>query len=378
MDVSILKIKEDLLEKVKLAVIDGNDIIIGKYILNVLNSNIPNPFDSIMTVLIEGIKRVADMYETGECELPDLILAGESLKEALSIITNNVRDPSSFLQIKKGKVILGTVEGDTHDIGKNVVAAMLQANGFEVIDLGQNVPPQIFVEKAVEEKANIIGASSFMSSTRNSQKKILEELEKVGLRDKIIFLIGGAAVSKDYAKTIGADGYAKDAFETVELLEGLVNNQKKITPEKNHKLLLKMEENRKMIEQLADQVKQFQDIIGKTTSREVNVDKSRLLISQKFINVKNITFSEEKVYKILSSLSNKVRLRVLMALWQKPLHFSEIEEVISVKGGHLQFHVGKLKNEGLIEQKKNRGKYSVTQKGKKVIMITSQLSSLEN
>jgi DNA-binding HxlR family transcriptional regulator len=219
-----------------------------------------------------------------------------------------------------------------------------------------------------------------MSSTRIVQKKILEELEKVGLRDKIIFLTGGAAVSKDYAKSIGADGYAKDAFEAVELLEGLVNNQKKIKPEKNHKLLLEMEENRKMIEQLAGQVKRFQDLIGTiTSSREINeFDKGRLLISQKFVNINKITFSEEKIYKIVSSLSNKVRLKVLIVLWQKPLHFSEIEEATSVKGGHLQFHVGKLKNEGLIEQKKNRGKYSVTQKGKKVIMITSQLSSLEN
>ncbi len=379
MDASILKLKEDLLEKVKQAVIDGNDVIVGKYILDVLNSKIPNPFDSVMTVLIEGIKRVADRYETGECELPDVILAGESLKEALNVLTNTVHTPSYFTQTKKGKVLLGTVEGDTHDIGKNVVAALLRANDFEVIDLGLNVAPQIFVKMAIEEKANIIGASAFMSSTRSAQKKIIQELKKAGIRDKVIFIIGGASVSKNYANEIGADGYAKDAFASVDLLEELLRIKKQPDGPKdeNQKLMLiKMDENRKMIQELAEQVKNFQEFVGVVNNKELKKAESHLLVSQESINIDEIVLSEEKIHKILSSLSNIVRLRILRMLWQEALQFSEIEENILVKGGHLQFHIGKLKDEGLVTQEKNRGKYLITEKGRKIFAIINQIALL--
>ena len=379
MDASILKLKEDLLEKVKQAVIDGNDIIVGKYVLDVLNSKIPNPFNSVMTVLIEGIKRVADSYETGECELPDVILAGESLKEALNVLTNTVHIPSNFNRTIKGKVLLGTVEGDTHDIGKNVVAALLRANDFDVIDIGQNVAPQEFVKMAIEEKANIIGASAFMSSTRSAQKKIIKELKKAGIRDKVIFIIGGAAVSKNYANEIGADGYAKDAFASVDLLEELLRIKKQPDEPKdeNQKLILiKMDENRKMIRELAEQVKNFQDFVGIVNNKELNEVESHILVSQESRSIDEIVSSEEKIHKILSSLSNKVRLRILGVLWQEALQFSEIEENISVKGGHLQFHIGKLKDEGLVKQEKNRGKYSITEKGRKIIVIINQIALL--
>ncbi|MFX1520258.1 MAG: cobalamin-dependent protein [Promethearchaeota archaeon] len=378
MDAAILKIKEELLEKVKQAVIDGNDVIVGKYVLDVLNSKIPNPFESVMTVLIEGIKRVADMYETGDCELPDVILAGEALKEALSILTNNTNRDSYFPQAKKGKVILGTVEGDTHDIGKNVVAALLRANDFEVFDLGQNVPPQVFVKKAIEHNANIIGASAFMSSTRSAQKRIVADLKKAKIRDKVIFIIGGAAVSKAYANSIGADGYAKDAFETIDMLEELLNYQKQPDrpTDNNHKqILLKMDENRKMIQQLAEQVKQFQEFVGVVNNIENNT-KSHQWGLQESITSDKIMFSEEKIYNILSSLSNKVRLKILKVLWQESLQFSDIEEKIEVKGGHLQFHIGKLKDEGLVTQEKNRGKYLISKKGRKIIAIINQIASL--
>lgn len=379
MDASILKLKEELLEKVKQAVIDGNDVIVGKYVLDVLNSKIPNPFNSVMTVLIEGIKRVADRYETGECELPDVILAGESLKEALNVLTNTVHTRSYFKQRTKGKVLLGTVEGDTHDIGKNVVAALLRANDFEVIDIGQNVAPQVFVKMAIEENVNIIGASAFMSSTRRAQKKIIEELKKAGIRDKVIFIIGGAAVSKNYANEIGADGYAKDAFASVDLLEELLRIKKQPDEPKdeNQKLILiKMDENRKMIQELAEQVKHFQEFVGIVNNKELNEAESHLLVSQESISIDEIVFSEEKIHKILSSLSNKVRLRILRVLWQEALQFSEIEENISVKGGHLQFHIGKLKDEGLVKQEKNRGKYIITHKGRKIIAIINQIALL--
>jgi methylmalonyl-CoA mutase cobalamin-binding domain/chain len=225
MDASMLKLREDLLEKMKQAVIDGNDDTIGKYVLDVLNSKIPNPFDSVMTVLIEGIKRVADMYDNGDCILPDVILAAEALKEAINILTQNMQADSYFTQTEKGIVILGTVEGDTHDIGKNLVATLLRANDFEVIDLGQNVSSQKFVKMAIEKNANIIGASAFMSSTKSEQKKILAELKKAEIRDKVFFIMGGAAVSKNYANDIGADGYAKDAFEAVTLVEQLLKSK---------------------------------------------------------------------------------------------------------------------------------------------------------
>ncbi len=119
------------------------------------------------------------------------------------------------------KVVIGTVEGgDIHSIGKNIVKMMLMANGYDVIDLGVDVPPaEKFVEEAIKENAQVIGLSSLLSTSAINMRKVLELLDKRGLRGKIKVVIGGAAVTEEYAKKIGADGYAKNAVETVRLLD---------------------------------------------------------------------------------------------------------------------------------------------------------------
>jgi methylmalonyl-CoA mutase cobalamin-binding domain/chain len=121
-----------------------------------------------------------------------------------------------------GVVVLGTVEGDIHDIGKNLVAAMLFAGGFEVIDLGKDVPTEEFIKKAKEVKADIVGASALLTTTIPMQREIIKALAKEGIRDKVKVIVGGAPVTQEWADEIGADGYGADAVEAVKLAKNLL------------------------------------------------------------------------------------------------------------------------------------------------------------
>jgi len=181
-----------------------------------------SPYEAVMEGMSKGMDIVGKKYEEGEYFLAELIMAGETMKEGLSVL-------KPYLDREKrapvGVVILGTVQGDLHDIGKNVVSTLLTAAGFEVHDLGVDVPPERFVEEAKSSKAQIIGLSALLTTTMVNMKAINEQLEKAGVRKQVKVLVGGAPLTEEYARSIGADAYARDAVQGVEICRAWVKKK---------------------------------------------------------------------------------------------------------------------------------------------------------
>jgi corrinoid protein of di/trimethylamine methyltransferase len=178
------------------------------------------PLDILNEGLVKGIEVVGERYATGDYFLPDLILGAKAMDAGIGIIepllTSEKRE---FL----GRVLMGTVEGDLHDIGKNIVMMMLKSNGFEVFDLGVDVPSKVFVEKVKELKPQVIGISALLTTTVDKQKEIIELLQEEGLRDQVKVIIGGAPINQAWSEKIGADGYGEDALSAVGLCKNLLN-----------------------------------------------------------------------------------------------------------------------------------------------------------
>jgi len=169
---------------------------------------------------VVGIRKLGDMFDEGEVFLPELMQAAAAMEAAMQICNDAL--PSGESETR-GVVVIGTVEGDVHDIGKAIVAAYLRANGYEVHDLGRDVPPADFVEKAVEVNANIIGASALLTATMRKQAEIMEELDEQGIRDKFKVVVGGAPCTQGWADQIGADAYAADANDGVKKIEQMLH-----------------------------------------------------------------------------------------------------------------------------------------------------------
>lgn len=177
-----------------------------------------DPVAMVEKGFVPGIVEVGDLFDAGEVYLPELILAADAMKAGTAIC--EAAFPKGALKEKK-KVIMGTVEGDIHDIGKSIVVAFLAANGFEVYDLGRDVPPEKFVEKAKEVTADVIGASALLTTTMEMQKKVVEEMKAAGLAGKVKIIVGGAPTSDEWAKKIGADAYGENATEAVIKIKAL-------------------------------------------------------------------------------------------------------------------------------------------------------------
>ena len=159
--------------------------------------------------------KVGEKFENKEFFLPDLIMSGEILKEITEIIEPKLKAGVKVESL--GKVVLGTVFGDIHDIGKDIVKFMLESNGFEVYDLGINVPKEKFVEKIKEVNGKIVALSGFLTLAYDSMKETIEEIKKAGLREKTKIMIGGGQINENVRKYVGADSYGKDAVEAVAL-----------------------------------------------------------------------------------------------------------------------------------------------------------------
>ncbi len=168
-----------------------------------------------------GVREVGDLWEAGEYFLPELVQGADAMKAAMDLIQPELEARN---QGKKsaGTVVIGTVKGDIHDIGKTLVATFLEANGFEVFDLGKDVPLERFVEKAREESADIICLSALLTTTMTGQEKIIQMLGQEGLKGRIAVLVGGAPVNRSYAKEIGADGYGANAVEALDEAKKIV------------------------------------------------------------------------------------------------------------------------------------------------------------
>ena len=183
-------------------------------------SNI-NPVKAIEEGLAKGLREVGDRFERGELWLPHLILGAEAMEAAVKILEEHI--PKEELKTtSRGTVVIGTVEGDIHDLGLRIVASMLRANGFKVYDLGCNTRSLDFIEKAKEVDADIIAASSLMTTTMPFMKDLIEALEAAGLRDRFKVLVGGGPVTEEWARQIGADGYGRDAAEAVRVAKELI------------------------------------------------------------------------------------------------------------------------------------------------------------
>jgi len=176
------------------------------------------------TILLEGLSKgmeqVGQKYETGEYFIPDMLTAAEAVEAGMTVMEPYLAGEGT--SEGKGKVIMATVEKDLHDIGKNLVSIMLKGAGFNVVDLGIDVPAARIVEAAEEENADLVGLSALLNTTMVNMEDVVKELEKKGLRDKIKVIIGGAPTSDDFASEIGADGYGKDAFAAIRVAEELL------------------------------------------------------------------------------------------------------------------------------------------------------------
>lgn len=162
-----------------------------------------------------GMKELGDLFGMGEIFLPELIFATEVMKTVSAEIESKM-DTSSVQ--KNGTLIIGTVEGDVHDIGKGIVASLVKTNGVEVIDLGREVPAKNFVDAAIEHNADFVGSSALLTTTMTVQKDIEDALKEAGLRDKVKTMVGGAPVTNRWAEKIGADAYCEDASDTVNFI----------------------------------------------------------------------------------------------------------------------------------------------------------------
>lgn len=175
---------------------------------------------SILTEgMIAAMKEVGRLFEEGEIFVPDMLIAARAMQAGLSLLKPHLVSSNAK---SAGKVAIGTVKGDLHDIGKNLVALMLEGAGFEIIDLGVDVPPEKFVESITTSGANIVALSALLTTTMPSMKTTIDAVQQAGLRDKVKIIIGGAPVTQTYADQIGADGFSSDASRAVSLATTLL------------------------------------------------------------------------------------------------------------------------------------------------------------
>ena len=169
----------------------------------------------------DGIRRIGDLWEEGEFFLPELMLGGNIMQESMDILLPSLKE--SGTSASQGVVVIATIEGDIHSIGKTIVGTMLSANGFDVYDLGADVPAEKIIETAVEKKADVIGVSALLTTTMFGQKKIIDILESRGIRNKFKVIIGGAPVTKEWTEECKADGFSGSAVAAVKLVKNLLN-----------------------------------------------------------------------------------------------------------------------------------------------------------
>lgn len=181
------------------------------------------PETILFDALIPSLEEVGARFERGDYFVPEMLIAGKAMSGALDILRPLLAQTGAETV---GTYVMGTVKGDVHDIGKNLVNIMLEGAGFEVIDLGVQVSPEKFVEAVEEHQPNILGMSAFLTTTMPMFKANINALEKAGLRDKVIVLVGGAPVTQEYADAVAADGYAADASAAVKLSKELIAKQR--------------------------------------------------------------------------------------------------------------------------------------------------------
>lgn len=210
--------RQALLEDAKQAIISYDSSKVEEAARKALAAGI-EPYTVITEGLVPGVTEVGELFNRGTFFLPELILTAEAMKAGTAICLANI--PESKRQAAQ-KVVIGTVEGDVHDIGKSIVVSFLLANGFDVHDLGRDVPSEKFVEKAIEVNADVIAMSALLTTTMTAQKSVIKEIKKAGLGDKVKTIVGGAPTSQGWADRIGADAYGENAADAVMKIKQLI------------------------------------------------------------------------------------------------------------------------------------------------------------
>jgi 5-methyltetrahydrofolate--homocysteine methyltransferase len=203
-----------LVEELREAVVDGQAKLAVQKVSDALTEGI-----EAGTLLREGLIRamaeVGKLYEEGEIFVPEMLVAARAMTAALGVLKPHLVEEGVA---SSGKVVIGTTQGDLHDIGKNLVAMMLEGSGYEIVDLGVDVPADKFIE-AIKNGANVVAMSALLTTTMTNMAVTIEAIEQAGLRDKVRIIVGGAPITKSYADEIGADGYAEDASSAVRLVK---------------------------------------------------------------------------------------------------------------------------------------------------------------
>jgi corrinoid protein of di/trimethylamine methyltransferase len=202
------------------SIIDGEDEEAAALARRAVAEGI-DPLDAINRGFITGVDRVGQAFSTGDVFLPELVMAGEAMKAAVAVLEPELARRGTSRR-SEGKVVIGTVAGDIHDIGKTLVATLLSANGFEVHDLGVNVPLETLVATAQEVGADIIGVSALLTTTMVRQRDLARMMDELGLRPRVKLMIGGAPVTRSWAEEIGADGFSEDAVGAVTIARALI------------------------------------------------------------------------------------------------------------------------------------------------------------
>jgi 5-methyltetrahydrofolate--homocysteine methyltransferase len=185
------------------------------------------PERMLFEALIPSLEEVGARFERGDFFVPEMLIAGKAMSGALDVLRPLLAETGAETV---GKFVMGTVKGDVHDIGKNLVNIMLEGAGFEVIDLGVQVAPEKFIAAIEEHKPDIVGFSAFLTTTMPMFKANINALQKAGLREKVIVMVGGAPVTQEYADAVGADGYAADASAAVKLAKSLIKERRAMAP----------------------------------------------------------------------------------------------------------------------------------------------------
>lgn len=216
--------QKKILENLSMAIIEGDEDKAKEYAKEVLISKM-DTLKAVEQGLSKGMIILGERFEKGEVFLPDLLIAADAFNIAIGVLKPAMEAQKKQVA-KLGIVLIGTVNGDVHGIGKNIVAIVLEAYGFEVIDIGVDNPSLKFIEAAEKVKADVIGLSSLMTTTMPAQKEVIDILMEMNLRKKYFVIIGGGPVTKEWADKIGADGYAESAFQAVDMIKELLSQRR--------------------------------------------------------------------------------------------------------------------------------------------------------
>jgi len=211
---------EDLFQKMAQSILDGDSEIAVVLAKQAIQTGV-DPLEAISKGFVVGVNQVGANFACGQAFLPELVMAGEAMKAAVATLEPEMQRRGTTRQVL-GRVVLATVQGDIHEIGKTLVGTMLSASGFQVYDLGVDVPAARIIEKVKEVDADLVGLSALLTTTMVKQKEVIGELDKLGLRRKVKVMVGGAPVTRDWVQKIEADGYSEDAVGAVGLAKRLV------------------------------------------------------------------------------------------------------------------------------------------------------------